>query len=200
MFGKSKLIHPLRWRDTDKFSRNQLDRYAAPNVVQWHIAGITSRWTKRALAAGGFGYPTLPTEEYSRWRPIFSVAEIGGSSSAAAQAERSTNEQLRRSSFHHHDVEAGKDAITVESYDKHSSEGADLNKALTSSKAYNKVAPVHGLNRPLFHIDLTAALQAAIANVQAQYGHQISSSEDPKRGVGTPSDSDSAEVTNVKHE
>lgn len=127
------------------------------------------------------------------------MAEIGGYSSAAAQAERSTNDALRRSSFYPNDVEAAqayeKDTIAVESYGKHSSEGADLNKVLTHSKAYSKVAPVHGLNRPLFHIDLTAALQAAIANVEAQYGHQNASPQDPRRGVGTPSDSDSVEVT-----
>lgn len=147
----------------------------------------------------------MPTEEYSRWKPIFSVAEIGGHSSAAAQAEALTNKALRRSSFAQHDVEHGhargglttpnKDAITTDSQGKHSSDGADLNKTLTSSKAYSKVAPVHSLNRPLFHIDLTAALQAAIANVEAQYGHQYSSPQDPKRGVGTPSDSDSVEAT-----
>ena len=174
---------------------NQLDRYAAPNVVQWHIASIKNRWTKRALAAGGFGYPTLPTEEYSRWKSIFSVSEIGGDSSAAAQAERSTNKALRRSSFAGHDVEAAqatKDAITIDTHSKNSSEDQELNKALTSSKAYKKLAPVHGLNRPLFHIDITAALQAAIANVEAQYG-QDSSLQNPKRGVGTASDSDSVE-------
>lgn len=30
----------------------------------------------------------------------------------------------------------------------------------------NKVAAVQGLNRPLFHVDLTVALQSAIANAQ----------------------------------
>jgi solute carrier family 26 (sodium-independent sulfate anion transporter), member 11 len=181
------------------FYSNQLDRYAAPNVVQWHIASIKNRWTKRALAAGGFGYPTLPTEEYSRWKSIFSVTEIGGDSSAAAQAEHAANKALRRNSFAQHDVEqaAGpyptKDAITVEQYGKEGSNDADLNQTLTRSKAYKKVTPVHGLNRPLFHIDITSALQAAIANVEEQYGPAYRSPQDPKRGVGTPSDSDSVE-------
>ena len=151
----------------------------------------------------------MPTEEYSRWKSIFSVAEIGGySSSAAAQAERATNKALRRSSFAQNDVEHGqvprptsspeKDGITIEAHGKDSSDDRDLNKVLTSSKAYKKHTPVHGLNRPLFHIDLTAALQAAIANVEAQYGRQVLSPENPKRGVGTVSDSDSDEVTKAK--
>lgn len=187
--------------------RNQLDRYAAPNVVQWHIACINNRWTKRALAAGGFGYPTLPTHEYSRWKPIFSVSEIGGTTSAAAEAEKATNKALRRSSFAHTDIEQAdgptaraleKDAINIEEHGHYSPDGSDMNKVLTSSKAYKKVTPVHGLNRPLFHIDLTAALQAAIANVEAQYGSQASSPSDPKRGVGTQSDSESDDVTKLK--
>ena len=144
----------------------------------------------------------MPTEEYSRWKSIFSVAEIGGyDSSAAAQAEKVANKALRRSSFAQPDVEHGqakdsieKDGITIDALGKTSSDGADLNQVLTSSKAYKKHTPVHGLNRPLFHIDLTAALQAAIANVEAQYGRQASSPENPKRGVGTVSDSDSVEV------
>ena len=41
--------------------RNQLDRYAAPNKVDWHLACINNRWTKRALASAGFGYPTPRT-------------------------------------------------------------------------------------------------------------------------------------------
>jgi sodium-independent sulfate anion transporter 11 len=49
-----------------------------------------------------------------------------------------------------------------------------LNKQLEYSKAYggeNKVkasrkAVVQGLNRPLFHVDVTAALDSALANAQ----------------------------------
>lgn len=50
-----------------------------------------------------------------------------------------------------------------------SASSSDLGKELESSKVYDKsskVAVVQGLNRPLFHIDLTVALQSAIANAQ----------------------------------
>jgi sodium-independent sulfate anion transporter 11 len=56
-------------------TRSQLDRHANPNKVDWHFAHINNRWTKRALASVGFGYPT-PGKQ---WRPIYSVADIGGS-------------------------------------------------------------------------------------------------------------------------
>ena len=165
--------------------RNQLDRYASPDLVQWHIACINNRWTKRALASAGFGYPTLPAEEYHRWKPIFSVAEIGGSSSAAAAAEH--DENRRRPSTGISDVEqarSGKPVAVTDKIDKESadsSEDLDLQKEITRSKAYSrpnakKIAVVHALNRPLFHIDLTSALQSAIANVK---------SEEHTKGVGT---------------
>jgi solute carrier family 26 (sodium-independent sulfate anion transporter), member 11 len=172
--------------------RNQLDRYATPNVVQWHLASINNRWTKRALAAGGFGYPTVPTEEYSRWKPIFSLAELGGNTSAAAAAEKRDNKQLRRNSTAD-DIESGhgKESITVDAADKDSSSGgSDLKQTLTSSKAYKRTTLVYGLNRPLFHIDLTAALHAAITNVEEQMGSSSRSPADLKRGVGTTSDSE----------
>jgi sodium-independent sulfate anion transporter 11 len=51
-----------------------------------------------------------------------------------------------------------------------------LSKQLEYSKAYgggknataktSRVAVVQGLNRPLFHVDVTAALDSALANAQ----------------------------------
>lgn len=170
--------------------RSQLDRYAAPDSVQWHFAAIKNRWTKRALAAAGFGYPTMPTQEYHRWKPIFSVAEIGG---AADAAEVSANRALQQSRVG--DIEAaphvkGEHDQAKEIYSQSSSDDLDLNKEITGSKAYarseaKRVALVHGLNRPLFHIDLTSALQSAVANLEA-----TSSQGMVKRGVGTDEVSD----------
>jgi sodium-independent sulfate anion transporter 11 len=158
--------------------RNQLDLYASPRTVQWHFAHINNRWTKRGLAAAGFGYPTPASSEgFHRWKPIFSVAEIEGSSSAAAHAEMVNNE--REHNLHHSkDIEAGlKDQSATTATETHgietSSEDSQpihedkLSRDLTSSHAYNnrrKVAIVQGMNRPFFHIDLTSALQSAVAN------------------------------------
>ena len=60
--------------------RNQLDRYAAPDVVEWHFAAIGNRWTKRALSSAGFGFPASGGRE--GWKPVFSVAEVGVTESA----------------------------------------------------------------------------------------------------------------------
>ncbi|KAI5810674.1 sulfate transporter family-domain-containing protein [Pyronema omphalodes] len=55
--------------------RNQLDRYAAPDIVEWHFAAIGNRWTKRALSSAGFGFPA-GTRRKEGWKPVFSVAMI----------------------------------------------------------------------------------------------------------------------------
>lgn len=76
--------------------RNQLDRWAAPETPEWHIASINNKWTRRALVHAGFGYPTPDSPHYHRWKPVFSVADIGGNDSAAAQAQLKLLEQDQR--------------------------------------------------------------------------------------------------------
>ena len=158
--------------------RNQLDRYASPETVDWHFASIKNRWTKRALISAGFGFPTPenPDGIQHRWQPIFSVAEIGGWDSAANDAEFQENEKaLERQRIK--DLEAAPaapgqgDAIHAGSA---ISSASDFGKEISKHKAYGKqrLAVVHGLNRPLMHIDLTSALQSAIANVEARTAAQ----------------------------
>jgi len=141
-------------------------------VVQWHLACINNRWTKRALVSAGFGYPTQPTTEFRRWKPIFSVAEIGGSASAAAAAELEER-RLSKAVPRSNDIEQnGTNKIDIVAAETaNSDESLDVQKEINRSKAYSrdtkkKMAVVHGLNRPFFHVDLTSALQSAIANVE----------------------------------
>ena len=163
--------------------RNQMDRYAAPDKVQWHFACINNRWTKRSLASAGFGFSTSEGNvEYHRWKPIFSVAELGGSYSAAADAEDAVNRKLSRMETRDEEngnarpiskqgVETQREVDSIN--EAESEESSNLDKELRYSKAYKrddanvKVAVVHGLNRPFFHIDLTSALQSAIHNTEA---------------------------------
>ena len=160
--------------------RNQLDRYAAPDTVQWHFAYINNRWTKRGLASAGFGYPTpAPSGESHRWKPVFSVADMGGSQSAAADAEydwnrrRDTEADIARTHSRGHGAD-------------NNSSGDSIDKALSHSQAYKggasvKYTVIHGLNRPLFHMDLTSALQSAIAEIEQRNDNiEVDSSSDGK--------------------
>jgi sodium-independent sulfate anion transporter 11 len=160
--------------------RNQLDIYAAPRTVQWHFAHVKNRWTKRALVAAGFGYPTPTSDDgFHRWKPIFSVTEIEGRSSAAAHAELVANEQTRQASSHGgNDLETGmkrtshtveRETHGIEEESSNSSTGGEdkLQRDLRDSKAYRsprQMAVVQGVNRPFFHIDISSAVESALAN------------------------------------
>ena len=158
--------------------RNQLDLYAAPEVVDWHIACINNRWTKRALMSGGFGIPTKPTQgPHHRWQSIFSVAEIGGKSSAAAMAEDDANARefgleadMTKDEEMAAEETSSEEMIEPEGDPSPGPAGSDLNEKPMAAglRQRRKGAVVHGLNRPLFHVDLTSAVLSAIANVEAR--------------------------------
>ncbi|KAG9250007.1 sulfate transporter family-domain-containing protein [Emericellopsis atlantica] len=150
--------------------RNQLDMYASPDVVDWHIACINNRWTKRALVAGGFGVPTRPSDGlHHRWKSIFSVAEIGGNSSAAAVAENDANErELRLHPTLSRDEELAPDQPLPQAPGD-GADGEEKEPSLgSSSKRKRKGAVMSGLDMPMLHIDLTSAVQSAIANAEAR--------------------------------
>ncbi|RFU81692.1 sulfate permease 2 [Trichoderma arundinaceum] len=137
--------------------RNQLDRYAAPQTVDWHFAHIENRWTKRALAAAGFGYRTPHHnadggEGAGHWKTIFSIADLGGSDSAAAAAA------------------AEEKAGRAVQYDVERTNSDDISKAsdkdVPSHPSSRRLVAIRGLNRPYFHFDLQEAVESAIANAE----------------------------------
>ncbi|KAF4911115.1 Sulfate permease 2 [Colletotrichum viniferum] len=127
--------------------RNQLDHYAEPEVVEWHFANVNNRWTRRALAAAGFGYPSVKDETLNRWKPIFSFAPVD---SASNQAPRVTSQRSR-------DEE---DTISP------SSKNANDGVAPVAGRGDGKLAALQGMNRPFFHIDVAAAVESAISNAE----------------------------------
>ncbi|TQV95082.1 sulfate permease [Cordyceps javanica] len=139
--------------------RNQLDRYAAPGTVDWHFAHVENRWTKRALAAAGFGYRTPKPrvgENAGQWKTIFSIADLGGADSAAKAA--ALDDKTGRGSY---DIES-KVAPDSEIWPASGSENNDVPKNPSSAR----LVAVHGLNRPYFHFDLQEAVEAAVANAE----------------------------------
>ncbi|EKD19329.1 uncharacterized protein L3040_009230 [Drepanopeziza brunnea f. sp. 'multigermtubi'] len=152
--------------------RNQLDKYASPSTVDWHFASINNRWTKRALVAAGFGFPTPDTSARHRWKPIFSVAELGGRDSAAQAAEMREIRSADEKAVRVREARSGLQGDGIDSLDSDSGmSGSDL-KLHLATKTGARTAVVNGLNRPLFHIDLTSALQSAIANVEAKAAYE----------------------------
>lgn len=112
----------------------------------------------------------------SSWKPIFSIADIGGSDSAATSAENEKLREARAREFkrpsHSDAIAPGPDGTRGDSSSGLSA--GDLKEPVVGGR-YNgsrRAAVVNGLNRPLFHIDLTGALQSAIANAKARDEHE----------------------------
>lgn len=123
-------------------SRNQLARHANPEVVEWHFANITDRWTKRALVANGFGF-VGPEEEQS----LNVTLNIAAAASAAAANEAPVVNEKG-------DVEARGDAITPVESNEGSVEGVRTG------------GTVYGANWPFFHVDLRTATKNAVENAR----------------------------------
>ena len=141
--------------------RNQLDRHAAPEIVEWHFANIQSRWTKRALAAAGFGYPSEAfINKIGQWRPIYGVAETFGYRLGGSSSSDVSNAQISLRNTRQDDIE---EEPRKDDFSK--SVEAQVGEHFASKE---KLSAVHGLNRPFFHVDLSVAVHAAIKNAEAK--------------------------------
>lgn len=122
--------------------RAQLQRWAKPDIVEWHFANVENRWVRRALVMAGFGYPTKVEglEEPRSWNPIFTLAKReesrGNGSSSLGESTTTTSAGLNAS-----DIERGNAGI----------EKIALERRLISTR---------GINYPNFHLDLAAAVEA----------------------------------------
>ncbi|KAI1412528.1 sulfate permease II [Hypoxylon sp. FL1857] len=113
--------------------RDQLQRWAKPNHVQWHFANIEDPWVRRGLAVAGFGYPNKEDMKATKnWIPVFTLAELEG-------PPRTENSGLRESID---DAERGY-------------AGAEM-----ASRGSGREAATHGINYPNFHVDLVSAVEA----------------------------------------
>ncbi|TGJ84702.1 hypothetical protein E0Z10_g4074 [Xylaria hypoxylon] len=137
-------------------TRTQLDHHTYPDRAEWHIADVTNRWTRRALAASGFGFPRVSSDasaDNTYWRPIFSVAASEG----LFNSEKEVVEVTQK------DVEAG----SADRISSSSSGGANR-----SNEVPEKLTALQGVNRPHFHLDVTVAVETAIANVEGTLARQ----------------------------
>ncbi|RKF59580.1 Sulfate permease 2 [Erysiphe neolycopersici] len=123
--------------------RNQLDLYASPETVDWHFSNVNNRWTKRALIASGFGYPSNPSENIQKWKPIFGIAQISNRDGSIRSDSKFYN-----------------DLLTESSNQPNSNEIYDLERRNSPC-----LAVVGGLNYPFFHTDLMTAWLSACVEV-----------------------------------
>jgi solute carrier family 26 (sodium-independent sulfate anion transporter), member 11 len=120
--------------------RNQFNRYAAPNTVEWHFAGVANAWTKRALVASGFG---REVEQSS------GAVRRGKAEPLSLFAEVSSLDGYSGNNVHARAVG-----------DK---EQQNISVGQTE---VGRLAALYGVNRPFFHVDVATAVQSAVQNVE----------------------------------
>ncbi|KAJ6183993.1 hypothetical protein N7519_005294 [Penicillium mononematosum] len=155
--------------------RNQLDRWASPDSVQWHFAHIHNRWTKRGLAAAGFGFPAISDGSGPRCqRSIFNVAEIldGGLSGSVDQSRVVGSEDWSKDledGLKVQDTSASSSVMGVSEDDILVVQAGETDAKVNTHRHRGRsgigtgMAVVDGINRPFFHVDLTSALKSAMA-------------------------------------
>lgn len=133
--------------------RNSFDRYAAPAMVEWHFAGVHNRWTRRALAFAGFGFPAVENrDELGSWCPAYTVATSLAGATEADQRELACLESEMRD----RDTESRGESKKPRS----------MSEALFSGE--RNMQALYGVDRPFFHIDLHDAVDAAVRDAKAQ--------------------------------
>jgi sodium-independent sulfate anion transporter 11 len=123
--------------------KDTLDRHAAPDVVEWHFAGVHNKWTRKALSFAGFGFPS--GDEMGNWCPAYTV--VPGPFEEKVE-----------------DVEAVRSIDDEDS--KTSSELHELQVQPTGSSQKKGYHPVYGVDRPFFHLDLNDAVDAAVRDAK----------------------------------
>ncbi|KAJ5065591.1 sulfate transporter family-domain-containing protein [Bipolaris maydis] len=160
-----------------KALRETLDRYAAPGLVEWHFAGVHSRWTRKALSFAGFGFPaTTNVDSMSNWCPAYTVTT---SLAGATDEERKEMEIMKRSASVQ-DEESCKEAV----------ESSEKQIHMSNPDTKMRFEPMYGVDRPFFHLDLHDAVDAATRDAkradmrETQTVCSLSTrSETPEQGV-----------------
>jgi sodium-independent sulfate anion transporter 11 len=134
--------------------RNQFDRYAAPDRVEWYFAGVSNRWTKRALVASGFGVDRNPNENGGvPDEPLIALAEADGGGSRDPKAEVRSRSKTKEKEGDVEAAAAGGEVTPVPS---------------VSVGGAGRLVPLYGVNRPFFHVDVGTALASAIRSLEGR--------------------------------
>ncbi|KAK7187495.1 sulfate permease [Paraphaeosphaeria sporulosa] len=147
--------------------RVTLDRYAAPNEVEWHFAGVMNRWTRRALATAGFGRPsTRDAAALAEWCPAYTM-----STSSSNEGEEKRVRDSERMAFVEREASEKSSAelhpdVTVQGFCEGFATNDEEAGIVTTADTKRQMDAVYGVDRPFFHVDLTDAVDAAVRDAQ----------------------------------
>ncbi|KAK0651117.1 sulfate transporter family-domain-containing protein [Cercophora newfieldiana] len=132
-------------------ARNTLDKHACTfgsECVEWHFAGLSNRWARKALARAGFG---------TRKKTVLGIAHGAPGAGPVTRRRAGTHETEEES-------EMARLAGWSPTYYVVGEAGGGR----------TGIAVVEGLNRPFFHVDLTGAVDAAVRDAKAMEGKETS--------------------------
>ncbi|KAK4660947.1 Photosystem I iron-sulfur center [Podospora pseudocomata] len=145
--------------------RTQFNKYTDPEVVEWYFAGVTNRWTKRALVAAGFGVDRG-----------HGVERAGGArEDVVAVAGVDPDVTVGRK-----EKERGSGDVDLEAGHAGSGEKRDEIAPVSSGESRpsgKRLAPIYGVNRPYFHIDVETAVASVVRNLERRRDTEDSSLE-----------------------
>jgi solute carrier family 26 (sodium-independent sulfate anion transporter), member 11 len=160
-------------------ARNLLDKHAAPAVVEWHFANVGNRWTRRALATAGFGFPVEGTDLAGQWAPVFTVSRwLAGATNEDLQlalqegrnGETGVDEERCGEKPASNDGRSERDRPSTPA----ASNGPEVQDGEQDAPATRTEDPsprlVFGMDRPFFHIDLLEAVHAAVRDARKADG------------------------------
>ncbi|KAF7552284.1 hypothetical protein G7Z17_g4430 [Cylindrodendrum hubeiense] len=151
--------------------RNSLDRYSAPDAVEWHFANIHNRWARRALASAGFGFPTSQNSEaLDSWTPAYSIATTLIETDAHINHNHPRERDIESDTICVEDPVEGQSSETekgkvVNAPGGLSTDAKDV-PATYSSGNHQPMAAIFGVDRPFFHIDLVDAVGVAVKDAE----------------------------------
>ena len=137
--------------------RNALDRYCAPDAVEIHFANINNRWTRRGLAASGFGYPSSQNPEaVGNWQPAYTIAAVLDPTLNETKSFRAADPETPATTT---EARVSIDASTLAAV-----QTPDCGVTAKSERA--GMAAIYGVDRPFFHHDLYHAVEAAVMDAK----------------------------------
>lgn len=161
-------------------TRDQLARHAAPELVEWHLAGVRNRWARRAFAAAGFGFPSTGllggsgASGVPRWAPVYTVAAVDEADDASdvgsyAGEKRPAAVALRGAE----DIESvGEEDLDNISSASKAETALPLQAGGRGAARLGRLAAIQGVNRPFLHLSVEDAVDSAIANIEARAGRR----------------------------
>ncbi|PHH59379.1 hypothetical protein CDD81_3338 [Ophiocordyceps australis] len=153
-------------------ARIVLDRHTWPDRAEWHFSNVYDDWTRRRLAAAGFGFPAGSSageaETLSEWKPIYSIA-------ATVDETKEETEGRQECQDGRYDVEGEQE------------KGHGYHGLGSEGDGKKKMAAVTSVDRPYFHVDLQDALECATQESMRKDGRDataVADSSERRSGDG----------------